>query len=218
VLVKANPTIPLKLFSPFETLSWSLWLALAVTAVFVGACVWFCDVAVKSLSRPPLSTPWGAAGARRRGRLGVGGGTGRLAGANGGGGLLRGQGSPAYSAPHVPSGCHGDGGGGGAGDTHGPLVRGCSAKDLEAPSPAAGKDAAAAGGGGKDGAGPEERTGNWCLRWLGVRKGEEARVLKDLGERVGLHLWFGDCGLAFKCICEGYGSRERVPVPCPLFG
>jgi hypothetical protein len=42
------------LFSPFEALSWQLWLSLAATAVFVGGAVVCCDVAAKSVQRPAL--------------------------------------------------------------------------------------------------------------------------------------------------------------------
>ena len=72
------------LFSPFEALSGPLWLCLMITGVAISLIVWAVDVAVRSLSRPPLPRR-----ARRAAPLPGALGEGAAADEEGGGGAWR---------------------------------------------------------------------------------------------------------------------------------
>jgi hypothetical protein len=157
--------VPWAPFSPFEAFSIHLWVTLAATAVFVGACIWFFDVAVKSIKRTydPHKKHDGDDLSALRGApasvVGHGGAvSGAAPGANGTPDALA-----AVAAPAAEKDCERGEGGGNA---------------------AIGK--AGEGGGNKSGDEKDEEpktpSGNWFLKPLGVRKGEESKVVTDLGE------------------------------------
>lgn len=244
ILIKAQDDKTLQLFSPFEALSWPLWLSLAGTCVFVGATIWFCDVAVKSLqrdllprrkralkvalpvsrSKPPAPTAAAAAPAAAAAGGNSGGGdvasipcelagaasAGALGGSESAGVAQQQQAQEQQQGPQEPLQRH-------VGEAsvllvapvvgetpdkgqHGGAVNGSAGSRQGSKE---GSEEAVEAAGGKE-RGEEESSGNFLLRSLGVRKGEEGEVLKLLGE------W----GLAFKVwVCmPGLGCEPGVGV------
>ncbi|KAI8466415.1 MAG: hypothetical protein J3K34DRAFT_395609 [Monoraphidium minutum] len=188
ILTLRTDTPALYLFSPFDALSWQLWLSLAATAIFVGGTVWVCDVSVKSLERDPLPRRGkGGGGVVKGGSLPTAPALVRRSGKAAGGFGPRcslGGGSSVLGRSSLGGRCLVTGGGEDGSDGEGLFAIDVRPPSRGGEAAAAHKGGAAAVAGGEEEvievAGEEEATDHALLRWLGVRKGEEAEVLQLL--------------------------------------
>ncbi|KAI8469138.1 MAG: hypothetical protein J3K34DRAFT_522411 [Monoraphidium minutum] len=186
-LVLKDTIMDLHLFTPFEALSPTLWLALAGTAAAVGAAVWLCDAAGAALDR--------AAAAEA------------AAGSGGGGGAKAAPRARAAAGEKGGSGGemrHTENGGGGGG------MDGSTWDDAEAARGPGGGASGAAGPFAAPAAQEPAAAGNCFLRWLGVRQGEEPEAMRQLGNHMQrAFLKFADMG-------DGPKSRS-LPAQIILF-
>jgi len=190
ILIRAQQDAVRNLFSPFQALSWPLWLSLCGTALVVGAATWCCDTSVKSLQRPPAQPR------KRRGLLAIGGGKRQAPAALKT--ALPVSTPPAFNNGGVSSSVRGAAAAAANVDSLAALAR-HPASDAAATPPSSSDETAGlpdaealitaskagplvADSAASEETAADERTSNCLLRWLGVRKGEEREVLRHLGE------------------------------------